>query len=195
MKKIITSSMAALALATSAHAATIPFDLSGAGGIGLRGSNEVPAVVGGGSGGEVGAGITFNDVTLLLTLNLAWGATNGFTNLTGNATAGHIHGPTAGIAPVSFTQSAGVLLGLDTLPGWNASASAGGLTNGQVTLTAPQAANLLNGQLYVNVHTAANGGGEVRGYLVQAAPEPASAALLGLGTLLLAARRRRNALA
>ena len=180
------------ALAASAQAATIPFDLSGTGGIGLRGSNENPAVVGGGSGGEAGAGITFNDVTLILTLNLAWGATNGFINLTGDATAGHIHGPTASTGAAAFTQNAGVLITLNTLPGWNANASAGGLTNGQVTLTAAQATNLLAGQLYVNVHTPTNGGGEVRGYLVQA-PEPASAALLGLGTLLLAARRRRNA--
>ena len=192
MNKIITSSIAALAIAASAQAATIPFDLNGTGGIGLRGSNENPAVVGGGSGGEAGAGITFNDVTLILTLNLAWGATNGFINLTGDATAGHIHGPTASTGAAAFTQNAGVLIGLNTLPGWNANASAGGLTNGQVTLTAPQATNLLAGQLYVNVHTATNGGGEVRGNLVQA-PEPASAVLLGLGTLLLAARRRRNA--
>ena len=192
MNKIITSSIAALAIAASAQAATIPFDLNGTGGIGLRGSNENPAVVGGGSGGEAGAGITFNDVTLILTLNLAWGATNGFINLTGDATAGHIHGPTASTGAAAFTQNAGVLITLNTLSGWNANASAGGLTNGQVTLTAPQATNLLAGQLYVNVHTATNGGGEVRGNLVQA-PEPASAVLLGLGTLLLAARRRRNA--
>jgi hypothetical protein len=34
---------------------------------------------------------------------------------------------------------------------------------GSATLTAAQAADLLAGKWYVNLHTAANGGGEIRG--------------------------------
>ena len=35
--------------------------------------------------------------------------------------------------------------------------------DGSATLTAPQTAELLAGQLYINVHTAAHPNGEVRG--------------------------------
>jgi hypothetical protein len=37
---------------------------------------------------------------------------------------------------------------------------------GSATLTEPQAADLLDGKWYVNVHTAANPGGEIRGQLM-----------------------------
>src|SRR5688572_14254694 len=88
-----------------AHAAVIPFDLFGRSGAGLLGANENPTVVGGGSGGELGTGILFDDVTLVLSINVGWGTANGFTDLTGNTTLGHLHGPTATPA---FTENAGV---------------------------------------------------------------------------------------
>jgi hypothetical protein len=175
----------------STQAGIITFNLSGTAGAGLLKGNENPAVVTGGSGGVVGAGITFNDVTDVLTINIAWGATNGFTNLTGNATASHIHGPTASGGTAAFTQNANVEIGLDTLAGFNNSASAGGFS-GSVTFTAAQAADLLAGKNYINVHTAANSGGEIRGYLV-AAPEPASLALFSVGVSALLMRTRRVA--
>lgn len=83
-----------------------------------------------------------------------------------------------------------VKYGLDSVAGWNSSASAGGF-NGTVTILAADVPALLNGQFYMNVHTATNGGGEIRGNLVQV-PEPTvslmgAAATLGLLTL----RRRR----
>ncbi|MEO6742658.1 MAG: CHRD domain-containing protein [Chthoniobacteraceae bacterium] len=191
MKKLL---LLALTFASVArlNAAIIPLDLQGKAGFGLLIGNENPAVLVGGLGGEVGAGITFNDATNVLTLNFGWGTGNnaGFVNLTGVATAGHIHGPTASTGVAAFTQSASPLITLDTLPAWNTSASSGGLTNTTVSLTAGQAVNLLAGQLYVNVHTAANGGGEIRGYLVQV-PEPSVIGLLGLGASGMLFRRRR----
>jgi hypothetical protein len=38
---------------------------------------------------------------------------------------------------------------------------------GSATLTDPQAADLLGGRMYVNVHTAANPGGEIRGQVTK----------------------------
>ena len=190
MKKLLCVGLFS-ALVIQANAALIPFDLKGTAGTGLLIGNENPAVLSGGSGGKMGAGIVFNDVTLVLSIFTGWGTTNGFTNLTGNATAGHLHGPTVSGGAAAFTQSAGVKYGLDSLAGWNASASAGGF-NGTVTILAADVAALENGQFYMNVHTAANGGGEIRGYLT-VVPEPSTAALLVIGALGMAARRRRRA--
>ena len=108
----------------------------------LRGANEVPPVATSG-GGSVDA--SFNKSTM----QLRWKVS--YSGLTGNATAGHFHGP----APVG--ANAGVALG------W-----ANPITNGMegsATLTAAQAADLLAGRWYANIHTAANPGGELRGQM------------------------------
>lgn len=182
MKKTILALVAAfLFSAVSSYAATILFDLQGKAGTGLLSGNENGAIAGTpGSGGEIGSGISFDDVSLVLTLNIGWGTGNGFTNLSGNATAGHIHGPTASGGVGSFTQNAGVLISLDTLPSWNSNATSGGLVNGTVTLTSTQATDLLAGKFYVNAHTAINGGGEIRGNLI-VAPEPTAIGLFAFG--------------
>ena len=173
-----------------ANAATIQFDLMGTSGTGLLGGNQFPAVAGGGSGGEIGAGILFNDVTLVLTINTGWGSGNGFTDLTGTATAGHLHGPTTDGGTASFTENAGVKYSLDSLAGWNPSLSSGGFL-GSVTILGSDVPALLNGQIYMNVHTPINGGGEIRGNLI-VVPEPSVAALAALGALgLLLCRRLR----
>src|SRR5947207_12598108 len=86
---------------TIARADIIQIDLLGNAGMGLLPGNENPPTTGG-SGGEVGAGIFFDTVTLQLTINIAWGSGNGFTDLTGTATAGHKPGPTADPAHTSF---------------------------------------------------------------------------------------------
>jgi hypothetical protein len=173
-----------LAAASSAFGATFNVDLRGRAGPGLLPGNEIHAINGTpGSGGEVGAGITFDDVTKGLTINVGWGSGQGFTNLTGNATVGHIHGITSSPAPAAFNQTAGVTLGLDNLSGWNNSATNGGFV-GTVTLNPAQEAALFAGSMYINVHTSANGPGEIRGNLV--IPEPATLtvlAALGVGLL------------
>jgi hypothetical protein len=190
MKKLL--SLAVLALATSAPAAVIQFDLIGTGGTGLLFTNEV-GVASGGTGGEILGGISFDNVTKLLTVNVAWGSANGFTNLTGVATNAHIHGPTASPNGDGFTQIANVMIPL-TSGGvvFNSSASAGSI-QGTVTtpLTAPQESALMTGSTYLNVHTVANGGGEIRGFLV-VVPEPASA-LAGMTAIGALALRRRHA--
>jgi hypothetical protein len=189
-------SSAAVALLVSgaglAQATVIPFDLMGRGGAGLLPTNENHTVNGAGtsaSGGEIGAGITYDTVTKQLTINVGWGTTNGFTNLSGVATLGHIHGPTASGGAAAFTQNAGVRLGLDSGPTWNTSASAGGVFGRVLTLDATQEAELLAGRWYLNFHTSLNGPGEIRGQLVQV-PTPGAGAILGL-SMIVAGRRRR----
>src|ERR1041385_8829668 len=173
---------------SAVRANIIDISLQGTAGMGLLGGNENPPVAGGGSGGEVGAGSVFDTVTMQLTIHIGWGSGNGFTNLTGNATAGHIHGPTADPAPMSFTENAPVWIPLDSLPGWNPSATNGGF-NGVVTLDAAQTTALNQGRLYINVHTAQAPAGEIRGYLI--VPEPTSFALVAFGTLSLLSLMRR----
>jgi len=109
----------------------------------LRSSNEVPPVVTSG-GGSVDA--SFNKDTMQLRWKVSY---NG---LTGNATAGHFHGPAA------VGVNSGVALG------WANPITSG--MEGSATLTAAQAADLMAGRWYANIHTAANPGGELRGQMM-----------------------------
>lgn len=192
MKKCLFSLIVATSGVLPASAATILFNLQGKTGSGLISGNQNTVIAGTpGSGGEVGAGITYDDVANTLSINVAWGIGNGFTSLTGNATAGHIHGPTAGSGTTSFTQDSVVLFNLDDTPAWNPSATAGGITNRTIVLSETQEGELLAGRYYINVHTTSNGGGEIRGNLV-VVPEP-SATLLGFaGLAVLWVRRRKG---
>ena len=179
----------------TAPAAVIQFNLLGTGGPGLLFSNE-PGITSGGTGGEMLGGITFDNVSKLLTINVGWGTGNGFaTNLTGASTNAHIHGPTTTANGNNFTEIAGTMINLQVspAPGFNinTSASAGTITGtGTNPLTPAQETALMEGRTYLNVHTAVNTGGEIRGFLVPI-PEPATAVvgMAALGALVL--RRRR----
>jgi len=98
----------------------------------------------------------------LLTFNIA------YRGLSGAATAAHIHGMT------NTTQSAGVLVNLAPFNG--GSFGVAGTLSGSVALTAEQREAVLRGLTYVNLHTASNPGGEIRG---QIAPVAMSAGLSG----------------
>jgi uncharacterized protein (TIGR03118 family) len=80
-----------------------------------------------------------------------------FKNLTGNPAAGHIHGP----APVGM--NANVIFPFSGLP----ASPSGSLNNFTITPnpTAQQVLDLKNALDYMNLHTAANPGGEIRGQL------------------------------
>ena len=108
----------------------------------LRGANEVPPNASTGSGSVDAA---FNKDTM----QLKWRVI--YSGMTGNATAGHFHGPAA------VGANSGVALG------W-ANPIATGM-EGTAVLTAAQAADLMAGKWYANIHSAANPGGELRGQM------------------------------
>lgn len=113
----------------------------------LKGSSEVPPNTTGGSGSVTA---TYDPATK----ELSWSGT--FSGLTGPATAAHFHGP------AEPGKNAGVAVWI--------SEKGKPLTSpfkGSAKLTDAQASDLMNGQWYVNVHTAANPGGEIRGQLTK----------------------------
>ncbi len=180
-----------------AQASVFQFDLQGKAGAGLLGGNENPAAGTAGIGGEIGPGISYDDVSNILTIFYGWGTVNGFaSDLTGPAIANHIHGPTTADGTGSFTQNANVKYSIDSLVGYNSSASSGGFI-GTVTILEADEAGLLAGKFYINVHTVAFGGGEIRGNLVTAVPEPAETAAVTGGLIgafaLLRRYRSKNA--
>jgi hypothetical protein len=135
--KLVIGGVAALTLAATASADTLSFKAA------LAASQEVPPVAGGGTGE---ANVTYDTASKKLT----WKVT--FSGLSGPATAAHFHGPAeagknAGVAvPIAGTASP---------------------LEGSATLTDAQAADLMAGKWYVNIHTAANKGGEIRGQVVK----------------------------
>ena len=110
----------------------------------LSGAQEVPPV---NSAGNGQAELQWNRNSNVL----SWKVT--FTGLSGEVTGAHIHGP------ASPGENAGVvipfMIGLS------------GTITGQTNLTSAQALDLAAGRWYVNIHTAAFPGGEIRGQLTQ----------------------------
>ena len=76
-----------------------------------------------------------------------------YSGLSGPATAAHFHGP------AEAGKNAGVAVAIP-----NAASSP---VEGSATLTDAQAADLVAGRYYVNIHTAANPGGEIRGQVTK----------------------------
>lgn len=108
----------------------------------LSGASEVPATSSKGTGTVTA---TYDSSTKQLSYTID------YSGLSGPATAAHFHGPAAA------GQNAGV-----------AAAIAPPLASpikGSVTLNDAQQNDLMSGKWYVNIHTAANKGGEVRGQL------------------------------
>ena len=105
----------------------------------LAGASEVPPT---GSSGSGTVEATLNKETN----QLRWKVV--YSGLSGPATAAHFHGPAAA------GQNAGVALGFK---------NPASPIEGEATITAAQAADLLAGRWYVNVHSRANPGGEIRG--------------------------------
>jgi hypothetical protein len=110
----------------------------------LTGAQEVPPVQ---TSGKGAAAVTFDPATKRLSWNV------NYSGLSGPATAGHFHGP------AEPGQNAGV-----AVPIPNPATSP---VTGSATLTDAQAADLLAGKYYVNIHTAANPGGEIRGQVTK----------------------------
>ncbi len=129
--------MAATLAAAPAFAATMNYTAS------LSGKTEVPATTSAGTGEMLGS---LDTVTKTLSYTVTY---NG---LSGAATAAHIHGP------ADVGKNAGVMLPF---------AAPANPISGKATLTDDQMKALESGMTYVNVHTAANPGGEIRGQVVK----------------------------
>ena len=127
----------ALALVTPSMAAMMNFKAS------LSGKNEVPP-------NTVAATGTVTATYDTASKTLTWKGS--YSGLTGPATAAHFHGP----APEG--KNAGVMVPISP---------SGPSFEGSATLTDAQAKALMDGDMYVNVHTEANKGGEIRGQLMK----------------------------
>lgn len=124
---------------------------------------------GAGGSGTGTAIVTFDDVTNLLSWNVS------YSGLSAGVTAAHFHGPALP------DQGAGIQVGIGTA----------NPAIGSATLSASQAADLLNELWYVNIHTSNFTAGEIRGR-VTVVPEPGTFALLGGSLAMLGACRRHR---
>ena len=143
MKKNLRMTLAGLAIAATfvalpAAAEMMKFKVL------LTAAEEVPP---GASKGTGTLDVTFDSATKKLT----WNGT--YMGLTGASSAAHFHGPAAAGA------NAGVLV---------AAPAPASPFDGHATLTDAQAADLMAGKVYFNVHTAANPNGEIRGQITKA---------------------------
>jgi hypothetical protein len=110
----------------------------------LDGKSEVPPTTSTGTGT---ADVDYDPATK----KLSWKLT--YTGLTGSATAAHFHGPAA--------------IGENAKPSVPIPAATSSPAEGSAVLTDEQAAMLEAGKFYVNVHTGANPGGEIRGQVTK----------------------------
>ncbi len=109
----------------------------------LNAAQEVPTNDSKGTGQGT---FTYDPATKQLAYNIT------YSGLKAPATAGHIHGPAAAGA------NAGVAIPF---------ANAASPITGTATLTDQQAADLMAGRMYVNIHTSAHPGGEIRGQITK----------------------------
>jgi hypothetical protein len=110
----------------------------------MTAAQEVPANDSKGTGN---AEVSYDTTSKMLT----W--TVNFSGLTGPATVAHFHGPAE---PGKNASVAVLIANMPTSP-----------AKGTATLTDAQAADLMGGRWYVNVHTAEHRGGEIRGQVTK----------------------------
>jgi len=108
----------------------------------LTGAQEVPPVTTTATGTLTGS---YNSATNTLTYTLNW------TDLTGNPTLMHFHGP-AGVG-----ENNSPVVDITGFP-----ATTSGSHNGSAQLTDAQESQLLQERWYVNIHTPNHGSGEIR---------------------------------
>lgn len=137
LKSFLLAGAALLVAVSGANAETVKYKAT------LSGASEVPANDSKGTGT---ADLTYDTASKKLTYTIT------YSGLTGDALAAHFHGPAepgknAGLeAPIKVGPSP---------------------IKDEVTLNDKQAADLAAGMWYVNIHTKANPGGELRGQVTK----------------------------
>jgi CHRD domain len=126
-------------VSVAAQAATVHFKAT------LKASSEVPAKMSKGTGTLTA---TLDTTTNELKYHVV------YKGLTGPATAAHFHGPAA------EGSNAGPQVAVSANP-------ISSPIDGTATLTADQVKDLTDGNWYFNIHTAANGSGEIRGQVMK----------------------------
>ena len=146
-RRVILAAVLSAAFVSAASAEMVTYTAK------LSGAKEVPKADSKGTG-KLDA--TFDTQTKVFKYTLT------FDGLSGPATAAHIHGP------AKKTENAGVVAPLGEK-------SPTSPVTGSVTLTDAHAKTLKETKLYVNVHTAANPGGEIRGAIYHSGHKAAAA--------------------
>lgn len=166
---LIIAFLAVIAFALPAQAVLWTFDP-----IFLDGLQEVPPNASPGTGTGTA---TLDDVTGIMSVS------GSFTGLVSPTIDAHVH--CCAVPGVN----AGVLFGLTFTP----AATSGTFSASSTPLSPAQIANVLNGLSYVNIHSQAFTGGEIRGQILNPVPEPAACLSLGLSVIgIIALRRRRR---
>ena len=198
---VLRISLAMLFLAFASQqtfAEQIFMDFQGNAGFGLLPGNEVPAVTTSpATGGESGTGLVYDDTINTLFMLFEFDGLTGGLN-TGVASGIHLH--LSSDAGDPFGSNGGVEFninnGTDPNVTYNSALIADGAVSGsvdvEIVFTEAEEVDLLAGRYYVNIHSTEFGGGELRGNVVRAIPEPATFSVLGLGLLGLIARRKRS---
>ena len=199
MKRMYRTALLAIAIGCIASACQAQVFLAN-----LTGPNESPPNSSPGTGAAI---VTIDDVANTMRVQVS------FSGLLGTTTASHIHSATAS----PFTGTAGVATTTPTFAGFPLGVTSGTYdatldmtlassynpafitANGGTTSSAEAALfnGIRNGEAYLNIHTSVVPGGEIRGFLAPAVPEPgtvslfAGLAVCGAGVLLRRRLRKR----
>ena len=184
----------ALILCCHGTADEVQFFLTGAQGEGLLPGNIDPPTSSSGSGDMGITGIVYDTDTNILSVDIQWGSENGYSDLSGEVTLLHLHGPTPSLPPANFGEvNPNIIVNLANSLEFDSSATGGSLVD-DYFLSEQQEDWLLSGRTYINVHTAMYETGEIRGYVIPQGlliPEPGATFVLGSGLTFIIGRRRR----
>jgi hypothetical protein len=172
MKRLCATAVCSLMFffaAASATASIISYNVL------LSGTESVPVNVTPAFGS---ATVIVNDVADTVFVSLSWTGLIG-----GNPSAAHIH------CCVATNANGPVVIPFTSFP----TTTSGTYSNTFTGVSAVNIAGIEAGLAYINIHNGVFPGGEIRGDILAAVPEPASLSLVGIAALALFGSRRRRA--